>query len=613
MSLDVAALKAHLKEAFLANIPAPTAEQDAAVDSLAEHMAIAVDAFVGGTGTGTGGGGASWYSGAGAPAPTTGSSGDYYLDTASGDVYAKTTGWGTVGNIRGPIGATGATGATGADGANGSTWYSGSAGPAGGAGIDGDYYYRTATGDIYKKVSGTWGTIGNITGPTGAAGAAGTNGTNGTNGATWYSGSAAPAGGTGVDGDFYFRTATGDVYKKAAGTWSTIANIIGPPGATGATGAAGTNGTNGTNGSTWYSGSTVPAGGTGVDGDYYFRTGTGDIYKKASGSWSTIANITGPAGTGGGGTPGGAAKQVQFNNAGSFDGASEVLIDTDDRLVLNSTTNTAAAPAAGGVKPYSSNRTGVDELRVSQGLGGDFPLQAGLGHKITGMVFPGVNAFAAYNMWTASFIGSVGTGLTVNKAYDASNMQPNFTVLKYTSTAATNVAAELYMNNNGRAALVGNNAIGGGGAKLVINFCLPTYASTQRIYMGYITSSGAITLTTDPSTVVNAVGIGKGTADSTFQIYNNDSSGAATVTNTGIAPNANDIYRATIYFPSNSNVFFVTLEAFSKSSVTVFNSGGIATNIPAAGTLLNMHTAVGTAGVATAVTLGIISIYEEQY
>jgi hypothetical protein len=100
--------------------------------------------------------------------------------------------------LQGPTGATGAAGATGATGPTGATG---------------------ATG---------------ATGPTGATGAAGVNGS------TWYSGSGAPASGTGVNGDYYLNTANGDVYKKAAGAWgSPIENLTGPTGATGATGAAG--------------------------------------------------------------------------------------------------------------------------------------------------------------------------------------------------------------------------------------------------------------------------------------------------------------------------------------------------------------------------------------
>jgi hypothetical protein len=133
-------------------------------------------------------------------------------------------------------------------------------------------------------------------------------GIQGANGSTWLSGTS-PTGG--VDGDYYFKTDTYDIYKKVADSWgSPIANIKGATGATGSqgikgdtgdTGAQGIQGVAGLDGSTWLSG-TSPTGG--VDGDYYFKTDTCDIYKKVSGSWgSPIANIKGADGAGGGGSP----------------------------------------------------------------------------------------------------------------------------------------------------------------------------------------------------------------------------------------------------------------------------------------------------------------------
>jgi hypothetical protein len=46
----------------------------------------------------------------------------------------------------------------------------------------------------------------------------------------------------------------------------------------------------------WYSGAGVPNPALYVDGAYYLRTTTGDVYLKALGVWSIVANITGPDG-----------------------------------------------------------------------------------------------------------------------------------------------------------------------------------------------------------------------------------------------------------------------------------------------------------------------------
>lgn len=122
--------------------------------------------------------------------------------------------------IAGPVGPTGATGPQGIQGPVGAT---GAQGPKGDTGVVGPQGPAGATGST------------GATGPQGIAGA---------NGATWYSGTSAPSSGTGLNGDFYFRTGTSDVYEKASGAWSIAANIRGATGSTGSTGATGAAGPN---------------------------------------------------------------------------------------------------------------------------------------------------------------------------------------------------------------------------------------------------------------------------------------------------------------------------------------------------------------------------------
>ena len=67
----------------------------------------------------------------------------------------------------------GATGATGATGTAGATWLFGTTAPASTLGKTGDFYLNTATFDIYSKATGSWVVSGNIKGATGATGATG--------------------------------------------------------------------------------------------------------------------------------------------------------------------------------------------------------------------------------------------------------------------------------------------------------------------------------------------------------------------------------------------------------------------------------------------------------
>lgn len=70
----------------------------------------------------------------------------------------------------------------------------------------------------------------------------------------------------------------------------------GPPGDPGSPGSPGSPGTPGAPGSVWREGSGAPSNALGIDGDFYLDGDTGDVYEKAAGAYSVIANIEGPAG-----------------------------------------------------------------------------------------------------------------------------------------------------------------------------------------------------------------------------------------------------------------------------------------------------------------------------
>lgn len=102
----------------------------------------------------------------------------------------------------GPTGLTGATGATGptgptgpagADGVIGKSVLNGTAVPTGGVGVDGDFYIKTDTSEIYgPKTAGAWGTPTSLIGADGATGPIGPDGPAGPDGPT------GPAGDTGT-------------------------------------------------------------------------------------------------------------------------------------------------------------------------------------------------------------------------------------------------------------------------------------------------------------------------------------------------------------------------------------------------------------------------------
>lgn len=77
-------------------------------------------------------------------------------------------------------------------------------------------------------------------------------------------------------------------------------------------------------GAQWYTGSGAPSSGLGNNGDFYIRTSNGDLYQKATGTWSVIMNIKGPQGAPGDPGPTGEAGPPGPSSAcfptASFDG-----------------------------------------------------------------------------------------------------------------------------------------------------------------------------------------------------------------------------------------------------------------------------------------------------
>lgn len=93
-----------------------------------------------------------WLTGSGAPSAATGRANDWYLDSASGDYYEKTsdTLWALRGNLRGPTGPTGPIGPQGVDGAQGAD------GAPGGGTTQGNWNWQTTV------ISAPFGTSGRI-------------------------------------------------------------------------------------------------------------------------------------------------------------------------------------------------------------------------------------------------------------------------------------------------------------------------------------------------------------------------------------------------------------------------------------------------------------------
>ncbi len=123
--------------------------------------------------------------------------------------------------------------------------------------------------DFYVKENGAWSKKGS------------------THGSVWYNGTTDPAGSLGLNNDFYVLTAStanntaSDIFKKVGANWVKVGSLRGARGAT------------------WLSGAADPAATLGENEDFYLQTGwgatgiPGDVWRKASGTWSVLVNTAG--------------------------------------------------------------------------------------------------------------------------------------------------------------------------------------------------------------------------------------------------------------------------------------------------------------------------------
>lgn len=301
---------------------------------------------------------------------------------------------------QGKQGETGPTGPQGAKGEDGATWLFGSSVPTT-QGKTGDFYINTATFDVYSKATGSWVKTGNIKGATGAkgdkgdAGATGPQGPKGDTGAKGATGATGPQGpqgeafsiaktyvsvtamnagyaSDGVKVGQFVIIDTGNVndadnaklYVKGASAYTYITDLSGatgmtgpqgPTGPTGPTGPKGATGTTGTRGTTITTGTAIT--GTATEGTIFSSSGissalVGDVYIN-----STTYNYYKC-------TVGGAASVAKWVYVGCIKGAKGDKGDKGDTGATGATGKQGPTGATGATGPAGADgKTPSFEIR----------------------------------------------------------------------------------------------------------------------------------------------------------------------------------------------------------------------------------------------------------
>jgi hypothetical protein len=213
-----------------------------------------------------------------------------------------------------------------------------------------------------------------VPGPSGPAGPEGPAGATGTPGEKWFTQAGAPAGATGIVGDWSLDSTSGDYYEKTgASTWTLRGNLKGPQGLQGIQGPQGNTGAQGP------AGPGVPPGGA-----------TNQVLGKASAADNDTAWI---------------------NQSGGLDQA------TADGLYVNVTGDTVTGPltytmATGGTRHMESWVSGESGYRFYVNALGNHGWGPGTGSTDTTMqrgVNPGELRFGAHVMPTTNNLRDLGT------------------------------------------------------------------------------------------------------------------------------------------------------------------------------------------------------------
>jgi hypothetical protein len=226
-------------------------------------------------------------------------------------------------------------------------------------------------------------------------------------------------------------------------------------------------------------------------------------------------------------------------------------------------------------------------------------------------VFMMVHSPLEYQALCDKFVASFATS-----SQSTTSQQVGYPRLVLATLALTNgtVTVRFGQTVNSGGIFVGSSKFSSGSGRGTFIFSLPTYLSTQRLFVGYTGVTAAIS--GDPTgggqNNIPLFGIGKDAADTTLQFIMNDNSGTPTKVNTGVVPNTNDVYRVTCYV-SPDNRYYIRLQVSSKTAAPAVYVHVPTSKIPPVGTKLVFQQTANNGTVGGVISIALIQIMEELY
>ncbi|WP_128515164.1 hypothetical protein [Tabrizicola thermarum] len=325
-------------------------------------------------------------------------------------------------------------------------------------------------------------------------------------------------------------------------------------------------------------------------------------FLRADGTWAA------PAG-GGGGSPGGASGEIQFNNAGSFGGAADVEIE-GGQLRLP-TIATPAAPAADGLKLFG-RKVGGRAMPVFMGPSGlDSALQPSLARNKVGMWLATGNGGTD----TAWGLALTGGGTATAESVATTNLHTYMRRRSWRVTTASTTATAGLRCNYLQWTLGGPSA-GLGGFHTVWRWGPATGVATPTT-RAFVGMRGSVAAPTDvnPSTLTNICGMGWDSGDANIQFIHNDGTGAATKIDLGASfprptVDLTSVYEVALFAPPGTTQS-LSYEVTDLASGAVA-TGTVTTDIPATTQLLAPYGYISVGGTSSVIGFAVMSLYIES-
>jgi len=343
--------------------------------------------------------------------------------------------------------------------------------------------------------------------------------------------------------------------------------------------------------------------------------------KLVSGTNIKTINSTSILGSGditiSGGSPSGNTGSIQYNNAGSFKGATNVKIDNGDIVI--SENSSPSAPVTGNVKIFAKSYGKTRMLPAFVDPSGmDVAVQPAMWRQKIGFwnasggvaTVPGIFGFPAFT--------AVGTATV--RAFATTNLFTRMSRIGYVSGATKGALTSLY-HTVAQFTTGTGTGLGGFYFETTFGYSDPASVATARSFIGMSSLVSAPT-NIEPNTMTNCIGIAQLSTDGTqlYIVYGGSTAQTAIALGAGFPPYNGTVgittgvpYRFSIWSPPsvNGEVNWQVerLDTGTKTSGTL--TGVVGTAIPASTTLMAIRAWRTNNTTAAAVGMDVSQFYTE--